>query len=388
MAKQNILSIKVKNDIIDNIINAIISRKCFLLCGHKSPDEDCISSMVAFAILLTKFDRMVKIYIKDNIPENIKYLLNICKYNSIKVLNKNNKIKDNFDTIAIFDTPKRSMLDINKKIEGLMKDKKVLKMEIDHHLESDSDYSGDEGYNLVTEASSASELVGFIALKLRHRKELLGKYLIADPFSRNFVLAILTGIISDTNMGKFLKTRKSKRYYNIFSKIYNDILMRTTVRESNFTKIDEVYNELQKLSEKEGRCYSYIIKKKVITDSIGYAILHEDDMEILYNDFDNDTLISATKTIANELAEESGKVGIIVYYEKKDNSNLLQFRVRRSQDYKVYDLREVLKIFSIPDGGGHEGAIAFRFPADQITDVDGYVAKLVDRLKNEIKIAR
>ena len=93
MIKKSIGNAKKKNKIINKIINAMTTRKSFLLCGHKDPDEDCISSLIAFAILLTKFDKHTQIYIKDRVPGNIKYLLNICKYNSITVVKSRNKIK-------------------------------------------------------------------------------------------------------------------------------------------------------------------------------------------------------------------------------------------------------------------------------------------------------
>jgi nanoRNase/pAp phosphatase (c-di-AMP/oligoRNAs hydrolase) len=55
MSKTTISTLREKNRIIDNIIAALGSRQEFLLLGHQSPDEDCIASMVAFALLAAKF---------------------------------------------------------------------------------------------------------------------------------------------------------------------------------------------------------------------------------------------------------------------------------------------------------------------------------------------
>lgn len=384
MAKSKIHTIRERNTIVENIIKAMVDRKGFLLIGHKNPDEDCIASMVAFAILLTKFDKRVQIFINGEIPRNVNYLANICMYNAIRIVSSRQRLAPGIDTIIACDTPKPSMLDITPAIQKRLKSRKVIRIEVDHHLGADSNYIGDHGYRLVTDASSSSELVGILALKLKARRDVLGRFVIADPLSRNFVLAVLTGIIGDTNMGRYLKSRREKKYYALFSGIYNDILMKTTVRDSNFTNIEQVYGELQKLSEKEARCYGYIIQKQQFSTSVAYIVLNRKDMSYLTREYDKETITNATKSIVNDLAEISQKVGIIAFPEKNDHSELVQFRMRRSHNFKEFDLRRILEMFSIANGGGHEGAIGFRFPADEMKDPEGYMAKLVDRLEQEI----
>ena len=385
MIKAKIETIHQKNRIINNIINAMVNRNHFLLCGHKDPDEDCIASMIAFAILLIKFDKIVRIYINGHVPDNINYLIDICKYNSIKLINKNSRLVAGIDTIVICDTPKPEMLDINKKIKKLFNQEDIIKIENEHHIASDGEYIGDEGYLLVTDASSTSELVGLIALKLKNKKKLLKQFLISDPISRNLVLTILTGIVSDTNMGQFLKSKGEKKFYDIFAALYNEILMRTTVKETNFTRIEEVFNELQHLSEQGKKCYEYIIKKHKIFNSVGYVILNEDDMNYLYNTFDEDIIITISKHVANELAEKSKKVSLLSYYDNPLKSNLIQIRMRRCHNYKKFDLRRVLEIFSIADGGGHEGAIGFRFPKESIENKEEYLLNIIKGVAKEIK---
>ena len=117
MTKKRIRTIHEKNSITENIINAMVEKKSFLICGHKDPDEDCISSMIAFAILLSKFDKTSHIYIDEEVPEKIYYLQNICKYNSIQIINNTNNLIINIDTIVICDTPKFTMIDINDTIK-------------------------------------------------------------------------------------------------------------------------------------------------------------------------------------------------------------------------------------------------------------------------------
>jgi nanoRNase/pAp phosphatase (c-di-AMP/oligoRNAs hydrolase) len=384
MIKRSIPTIKQKNVIIDNIIDTIINKHSFLLCGHKSPDEDCIASMVAMAIILNKFDKLAMIYLGSQVPENLTYLISICKYNSIKVLGPKTPIRVNFDALIFCDTPKRSMLDINNRIEQMIDGGSIVKIEIDHHIGGDGEYIGDEGYCFVTEASSSSELVGFMALKLRAKKNLLHRYLISDPFSRNLVLSILTGIVGDTQKGQYLKSRREKRYYDIFSNMYNSILMRMTVRETNFTNLEEVFTELQHLTQKEEQCFEYIMSREKSSRSIGYIVLGPEEMYYLHNQFDDETIILVTKAIANQLAEKSGKLSLICYYDRPETTGLVQFRMRRSHSFKNFDLREILRLFSFDNGGGHEGAVGFRIEQSKIGDINDYVNKFIRQLEKEL----
>jgi len=365
----------------------MLARNNFLICGHKSADEDCIASMVAFAILLTKFDKFPQIYLPGSIPENLQYLVNICKYNSIRIVSGKRRIMNSIDAIVICDTPKRSMLDISHRIERMMNDDSIVKIEIDHHLGGDSDYIGMPAYSLVTAASSASELVGYLALKLRTRKKLLNKYLISDPFSRNFVLAILTGILGDTQKGQFLKSRREKKFYDIFSGMYNAILERMTVRDTNFTNMEQIFEELQHLTEREVACFEYISERRRFSESIGYVVLHEDEMDHLYREFDQEIITTVTKAIANTLAEKSGRLSLICFADGTGPEKLVQFRMRRGHLFRSFDLRDVLHILNIANGGGHEGAIGFRFPARTIPDIDRYVEDMIPVIEDAVERA-
>ena len=384
MKKKNIETIHEKNLIVSNIFDAIESRNNFLILGHKNPDEDCISSMVAIALLLSKFNKSVELYLAENVHEHFQYLLNICKYNSIEIHYSDEFKNDSIDTIVVCDTPKPDMIDSSQAIKALLSRGNLPVIEIDHHIGADSEYIGDEGYCLVTEASSACELIGLLGLKLCNRKDLLKNYNISDPFSRNFVLAILSGIIGDTKMGRYIKSKREKKFYQIFSTKYNKILATETIKESNFSDKNQVFHELERLSKNEEQCFNYIMSKKKVSHSIGYAVLDQSDMEFLFRECGDDTVITVARTIADILAEESGKLSMIAYYDNPERSNLIQFRVRRGKNFKNFDVREILKIFSIENGGGHEGAIGFRIAKDSIDDINKYADNLISRIGEEI----
>jgi len=386
MKKKSISTIHEKNRIVDNIIDAMLTRNRFLLLGHRNPDEDCIASMVAFSLLLGKLYKDAEICIGEKVHEHFGYLLNICKYNSITLLHTCDSFDDSVDTVVICDTPKPSMVERNRTIEKLLKDPAVLKIEIDHHIGTDSRYIGDEGYCLVTNATSTSELVGHLALKMRNRRGLVDRFQINKVLSRNVVLAILTGIIGDTNMGQFLKSRREKRFYQMFSSMLNNLLAEETVKESNFKNIDEIFNELHRLSSKEDHSYQYFMDRKQFSPSIGWVALDEGDIDKLFRDVDEETVVTVARAVANDLAEESGKLSLVSYYDKAGISDLIQFRVRRSQEYKKYDLRNMLSLFSIKNGGGHEGAIGFRLPRSEVKDYNKYVHGLIEGLEKELPV--
>ena len=137
MSKRAIPSVKEKNRIIGNIIAALANSQGFLLLGHQNPDDDCIASMIAFALLAGKFTKPAPIYLGKHIHEHFQYLLNICHYNAIPVLYGADPLKGPIDTVVLLDTPKPSMIEANSAIRSLFEERRILKIEIDHHLGAD-----------------------------------------------------------------------------------------------------------------------------------------------------------------------------------------------------------------------------------------------------------
>ena len=390
LAKTKITRIKERNLIVNNILDAIVQRDSFLVMGHQNPDEDCISSMIAMGILINKLSKPAYLMIPGKINENFQYLLNICRYNAIQILPNNKRPDVDFSTVLLMDTPKPDMKEIFPGVEDLYEDKNVLKIEIDHHLEADSAYSGDDGYCFVDEASSASELVGMIAFKLNNREDLINEYNIQELFSRNFVLAVLTGIIGDSKMGKYLKTRREKWFYKLFSTMFSELLSTITRKNSkNFSTMDEVFNGLQQLSRQEDECFNLMMKQKAeISPKIGSVIISQDVINQMRKEYDHETIVTVARYTADSLAESSRLLSIVAYYDDKKDSDLIQFRVRRSQSYKDLDLRLILKEYGIKNGGGHPGAIGFRFPDSEISNLYQYVESLIQGIERMMENAK
>ncbi len=382
--KRVIGTIAEKNRIIDNIIDVIVNREHFLLVGHKNPDEDCVSGLVGFALILSKFGKAPIVYLSHSMSKQFDYLLNICRYNSIQIVTSLEKGENPVDVIAVIDTPKPDMVDVSDYGRKLMVDEKVIKIEIDHHIGTDGAYIGTEGYCLVTEASSAAELVGHLAMKLSGRADLLRQYQVTDLFSRNLVLSLLTGIIADSNMGQYLKSKRERRYYEIFSNMFNTMLAKETIKASNFANMNEVFAELRQLTSNEEHCFRTMLNKRKKSKSIGYVIFDREDARRLFKDHDHDTVVSVSRTVADRLAEDSGKLGLVCYYDDTRYTDLVQFRLRRNPGYKGFDLRELLTVLSIENGGGHEGAIGFRFPRDEIEDLNTYVRSIIPKIESAV----
>jgi nanoRNase/pAp phosphatase (c-di-AMP/oligoRNAs hydrolase) len=358
----------------------MLNRESFLLAGHRNPDEDCVASLVAFSLLLGKFNKQNAVVLNRDNWAKYPYLLNICKYNSIRVIGSADEIGSGYDTLIAFDTPKPEMLDFKKTLDELMKKNDVLVMEIDHHLEADGTYIGDEGYRLVDEASSTCELIGYLAVKIEKKKNLMRTLGSSDIFSRNFVLSIVTGIVGDSKMGQYLKSRREKRYYRYFSRLFNEMLIRKTDKDSgNFSSIEDILMELDRLSSDEEACYQEFLKYKKNTGRMAWIALDIPAMEPIQNRFDYEVIVTVAKYAANLLAEESGYLSLVAFYDPPVRSNFIQMRMRRSGSFKELDLREVISHLKITNGGGHEGAVGFRVPRAEVQDFESFIADIIDK---------
>jgi nanoRNase/pAp phosphatase (c-di-AMP/oligoRNAs hydrolase) len=364
-----------RNRTVRRVFSAVLSGECFLLLGHKSPDDDCIASLVAVGLLLKKLHKQAHVFLSPDVHEHFDYLLSICRYNSIGIhRGVAGGPPCRFDRVIICDTPKPDMIDMPDWARPLFADPAVRKIEIDHHFGADSDYCGDEGYRLVAEASSACELIGRLALRLRRRRDIMLRYQMADPFSRNFVLAVLTGIIGDSKMGQFLKSRREERYYRRFSRMFNQMLARQTVRETNLSDMQQVFHEIQRLSSQEQQCFEFFVSHQHKSASVAWVALADSDLVTC----EPESIVSVARAAADMLAEQSGRLGLVAYYDGQRDQGLAQFRLRRSKDFKGYDLRDLLPALGIRNGGGHEGAIGFRFPRREVPDIQAKAREIVE----------
>ena len=163
--------------------------------------------------------------------------------------------------------------------------------------------------------------------------------------------------------------------------------MRVRIRTFGLTetqleeKIKDILSELEKLSGEEESCCRDFMKYKKVDGPMAWIALNEDESSPIIERYDMDIIVTVAKYTANLLAEESGYVSLVAFYDPPGKSDLIQLRMRRSQNFKTLDLREVIASLGITNGGGHEGAVGFRVPRGEVEDfpafIDGIVAGTV-----------
>jgi diguanylate cyclase (GGDEF)-like protein len=385
--KTEIGTIAEKNRIANRIIGEIFARDSFLLLGHKDPDADCGASLVAFAIILGKFGKNAAIFMPDPIIEQLDYLLAICEYNNITVIHDaNTDFKGKYSAMVIIDTPNADMLMKNDSISEMLADPSIRKIELDHHLGANARYAGDRGYRLVSQASSTGELIGYLCLKMASRLNSKNINNAVDFFSRNLALAILTGIVGDSQMGRFLKSSRERWYYRIFSTIFERLLAQTTnVGSKNLASMLDIYNIVQNLSDQELDCYKEMEKNLQTSPSIHAVAVDGERSAELFSRYDNEIIVNVSRYAADRLSEESGKLGLSVYYDDPSLSDFVQFRLRRSASFTGFDLRTILSPLNIANGGGHPGAVGFRIPKNEIPDIHRYTGELLIQIERLIR---
>jgi nanoRNase/pAp phosphatase (c-di-AMP/oligoRNAs hydrolase) len=382
--KREIATIAEKNRIAANIIGEIERLDTFILVGHQNPDTDCIASLAAIGLLLRRADKDAVIYLPGPVSEHFNYLLAICKYNGIILLYGGDEIptyleRTDPDTKGLFllDTPKPAMFSWNGPIEKMFKNPVVRKIEIDHHVQTDAVYAGDQGFCLVTEASSTCELIGYLVIKMMKKKNWHKK---EDAFFQNISLAILTGIVGDSSMGKYLKNKKEKMYYNLFSNSFDRYMEERTQKSVKKMSAENTFDVLQTFSVQDKKCFDRIMDVTIETGELFYAGLGKAESEELFDNYGNDRMVMVTKVAADTLAENSGKLGLVAYYDTLKPGGLVEFRLRRGSKYNALDLRKVLKKLKLDNGGGHPGAIGFRIPGENIADFGKFLAGLAEEI--------
>ncbi|MEI6875438.1 MAG: diguanylate cyclase, partial [Spirochaetota bacterium] len=367
-SKRAIPTIAGKNRAVASVVSAIEHGDFFLIAGHKDPDEDCVSSMVAFALLVTKLGKKASIVLGSSVQGTYTYLLKICRYNSIEIISAGPLPRPS--VLVFVDTPKPAHIDRKGLYEDLLADASIPKLELDHHLGADSVYIGDRGLRLVYEASSTCEIIGHLAMKMEADAVLMARYEIGELLSRNLVLAILSGMISDSQMGKFLKSRRERWFYERFSSLFEEILLKKTHSGSgNFSSKEQVFEALAALSEAEDACFRFMSKNAVSIGRVRYAVLDADSSSSLFATWGNETVVIVAKALVDTLAETSGSLGLVGFYDDPANSPFVQFRLRRSQAFTALDLRDAIARIGMTNGGGHPGAVGFRIEREAMPDI-------------------
>lgn len=372
------VSIASKNKTMENIFELIFKNTNFLLLGHDYADEDCIASLVALGLLLRKFSKNVCIFLEKPIPQQLSFFNGICSYNKIEVYNGVLKKTEKPDGIFILDTPKPSMIYCAGTAKYFLEMLTIPKVELDHHFTADADYSGDVGYRLTMRASSTCEIIAQMCSKLEKKPHILQQYCIENLYSRNIVLSMLTGMLGDAKFGNYLVTRRDKSFYLYYLKKFNRILTEKFYKNSgNISSIDEILVVLEKLSAEEALIYEKIMQNSYISGNVGVVALDQSKSIELNSSLEYEQFLGIVKMATNNIADKAHGLGLSVYFDPPNISDKIQFRLRASDEVKGINLVPILEAMKIEDGGGHPGAIGFRFSAENVPNLHLYISELV-----------
>ena len=372
IAKEGFRSLVARNRVINNIIGAIIHRQSFVVVGHQAEDDDCMASTVAMALLIKKFNKEVKLHVHFTRSASHTFLQKITQYNGIPNLGIHCETMDPIDTMVICDVPRTDMIQNSKALNQYLGSDKVLHIEIDHHLGSNSNYSGNHDWCLVDRATSTCELIYILGSKLRLQSSLIRRHAIDQIFSRNMIVTLLVGFLGDTQNGRYLNGVRNRRAYRLYTDSLNRRLKDLTFDKNYAHSSDEIGQLVVQMSKHEADIRHYCMKRLQIAQNWHFIILNPAESLFLWENYDDHELILSTaRTLASILSEKSDKFGefsMMISPQIKRVSaasrspRLLHGHLRRNTKYSAVDLRKVLKDAAILNGGGHEGAVAFRSP--------------------------
>lgn len=369
MSKEPLNTIAEKNRLYQRFMERFESGRSFVVSGHTNPDADCLATMVAVALLIRKFSKPVCLVTAGHMPKNLDYLLTIARYNGVVVNEKPEYLPD---TGIVCDTAKPSLLPEEKELQRLIRSEHTVLMEIDHHLGGDSQYIASREYALVDQASSACSLLARLAIKI------YDSGVVEEVFSRNVVVSILTGMVGDTQMGRVIASHREARMYTLLTNYLDDMLQQKTFAKGNFNDSEHLYKEMVRLSDAERAVWTYLMEHKRLEGAVGYIALRQEESTTLFDSYGADVVVSVARSATDRLAEESGRLGLVVYYDGRRDESLIQCRMRRNYGYEGVDLRNLLNRLGVTDGGGHPGAIGFRFRRSRVKDFEGFLERIVE----------
>lgn len=379
------LSIAAKNAVVRNILQEIAIHGSFLLLGHEHPDEDCIASLVAFALLLTRCNKRVEICCQGPIRVQISFLIDICLYNGIAVHLDTQTVPRMPDALVILDTPNPGMIYAPPSCRLLLSDSTIRKIELDHHLFANAACCGDPGYSLIARASSTCEIIAYLCYKLARNHAQRTALGIRNLYSRNVVLSILTGMIGDAKTGAYLISRKDRALYTYFTQRLNTMLReKTKPITGNIASTKQILHTLESLSAEEHAVYQTMVKNVQHRGSISLLLLNQTQTQALHECCNAEHFVSLIKMATSNIAESISGIGISAYPDPTQQFYVTQWRVRTAARVKQLDLRLLLSHFAIQNGGGHAGAIGFRFFAHELINQDLFTEALVAYLDDRL----
>lgn len=386
-----------KEEFLSNIekIKDIIKKNKFFFF-YFSPDPDAVGCSIAFSLYLRQHhNKECYIYLPTGFDENLDFLFDIAVYNNINVIKEIDIIYEfiiNKEPVFVCcDTPTHFLLPEFEKIDSLRKTtSQEDSIEIDHHFGGDSEKIFENSTPLFSIANSCCEIFSeFLNIVGTNSKGEIDNNKI---FPRNIVLSLLVGICFDTQFGKYVTNKEL--YEKWFSFLSERLKWLTWGNPKYINNAEEVFSTINKMNRTKQETLDRILKDIEVINYTGLLLMPPvEKYESLAKNNDSTCIFSKLMPdLSNLIPERSGAVGILAFYDTV--YKLYFYKIRRSLEFKSYDLRNIEKILEeIYDayflgGGGHPGATSFRIAEISRQEFEEktriFHKKLAETIKNSI----
>lgn len=346
-----------------------------------SPDFDSVCCSLSFVLYLKRIKKNALIYFPLEKDESYDFLLKIADYNCISIISDLDELKAELNrkeyVFVILDTPNKKLLpnfDVINAIFDSYKQKKSI--EIDHHFGNDSEMIYPDSVSLFKYANSCCDIIADFLWECG-TKSSPNVVDMNEYFPRNIVLTLLTGICSDTQLGKFCPIVDGKNWFKILADRLNQL---TWEESNNFKTPSEIFDVITKKNKSKSIVVERIIKAGKIQNGLGLLVfpnvgkadnlLAEENLFCSLEDISDD--------LVNLLPERAGRVGIFVYFDSKKEKYMI--KIRRSTTFHELDLRQLdvllIDLFGeyFCGGGGHSGAVSFRISHE--IEYENFISKI------------
>jgi len=301
------------------------------IVSHENPDGDCIGSMLALYLALKKKGKNVRMFLKNNVPKNLRFLPAAEK---IEVVDR---IDEKFDVLVLLDTGELKRTGIEN-IENCYS--KLIN--IDHHITS-------EGIGDLFYINSSSAATGEIIYQI---VKLMG-----IDNDKEIATCLYTSIFTDT--GGFKYSNTTSITHQIAGDLINTgidfvYIVNKVFDEMSLSKFNLLRDVLQTLELLEGNKIAFLTVTREMLIKNGAS---RDETE---------NLINFARNI------EDVEVAAI-FIEEED-------KIKVSLRSKYYiDCAQVAKEFG---GGGHVRAAGF---TSRNFSLDALKENLIKRLKSDLR---
>ena len=307
-------------------IKLYFDKKPIFITGHINPDGDALGAAFCLKILLNNLniEADINFDFQNKLPTNLNHL----PYDLIT-----NEIKDNYETVYVFDCGDPSRLG---KYESIVKDAKNI-IVVDHHIDPKF------GSLQFIDSGAASTT------------QVLYRELIKEGFDITTDMAncLLTGLITDT--GRFQYSNTTSEVFNIASALLDLGADISLISENIYGSIE--FNALRLQSE--------ILNRISLNQKLNFAfsIIYQNDYKKYNVDPEETDFLIDTVRLVKE-----ANVALLL---KEQQDGTFKGSLRSRNDFNVQELA------SIFNGGGHKTASGFSSNLSQ--------TEIISTIENEIR---